>query len=281
MKDLEICKEDKAEVKLDVDLKPPFKGLESFPSDVHFCLYMKKIISPGFVLEIRKPKGSLRPGDDVIFHGIDSTSTTGACLIVSKRGSDAKVNVGWIDVTIHPKQTSAVVSVSRQDFSSLDAFVSYLKATVKPGVKLMCTKSYECILQGDIGAFKRFHEGDPPVQVQFSGFGGSYWVPWENLTLAPTVSDEEKKEAVKSPTSAKPFKTLSDFRSEYEYSVYMLKFATKGAKVRLVRDYQDVTKGDIGVVQEASKKKFPPCVVKWSKFGGILSVHWRDIVLTE
>jgi hypothetical protein len=73
------------------------------------------------------------------------------------------------------------------DFASENEYAEYLKSMIRPGTLLRAMRTYENVLEGDIGAFIQYNSGIPPCQVNWRGFGNPYWLYWRDVEI---VEDE-------------------------------------------------------------------------------------------
>jgi len=73
------------------------------------------------------------------------------------------------------------------DFPSEDEYAEYLKAILTQGMLVRAVRTYENVLEGDIGTFVQYNSGIPPCQVHWRGYANTYWLYWRDLELV----DEE------------------------------------------------------------------------------------------
>ena len=72
----------------------------------------------------------------------------------------------------------------RKDFESDREYGDYVKSVIEVGMKVRARVSFETIVEGDIGEFKRSNSGTPPAQFSWAGLSGNtYWVYWHQVEL--------------------------------------------------------------------------------------------------
>jgi hypothetical protein len=76
------------------------------------------------------------------------------------------------------------------DFSSENEYAEYLKSVVRPGTLLRALRTYENVLEGDIGTFIQYNSGIPPCQVNWRGYGNPYWLYWRDLEIVEDDSTQ-------------------------------------------------------------------------------------------
>eukprot|EP00475_Leptophrys_vorax_P022746 TRINITY_DN3096_c0_g1_i1.p1 TRINITY_DN3096_c0_g1~~TRINITY_DN3096_c0_g1_i1.p1 ORF type:complete len:436 (-),score=93.91 TRINITY_DN3096_c0_g1_i1:77-1384(-) len=72
---------------------------------------------------------------------------------------------------------------SMADFPSENEYAEYLKAILTQGMLLRAVRTYENVMAGDIGTFVQYNTGIPPCQVNWRGYGNTYWLYWRDLEL--------------------------------------------------------------------------------------------------
>ena len=83
---------------------------------------------------------------------------------------------------------------TRDEFISDRDYGHYIKATLKPGMKVRARISYESVSQGDYGVYRQTNDGTPPAQFSWDGLGDTYWVFWHQVEILPSPDDEDQEE---------------------------------------------------------------------------------------
>jgi hypothetical protein len=70
-----------------------------------------------------------------------------------------------------------------EDFEHEGQYAEYCKSILQPGMLIRAVNTYESIQAGDIGEFVQHNAGYPPCQIQWRGYGGSYWLYWRDIEI--------------------------------------------------------------------------------------------------
>jgi hypothetical protein len=69
------------------------------------------------------------------------------------------------------------------DFPSENEYAEYLKAILTQGMLVRAVRTYENVLEGDVGTFVQFNSGIPPCQVHWRGYANTYWLYWRDIEI--------------------------------------------------------------------------------------------------
>jgi len=125
----------------------------------------------------------------ILFHKAkDPVYLTYDATAISSNGASGEAPV---DGTITPEETGAPLYLrprgnqwkTMDDFQSEESYATYLKGVLRPGMKLRSVRTYENIIEGDIGEFVQWNAGFPPCQVRWNGYGSTYWLHWRDIAI--------------------------------------------------------------------------------------------------
>jgi len=153
-----------------------------------------------------------------------------------------------------------------------------LQQSMRAGAKVMMTRSYQCIAQGDIGEYMQHNDRYPPCQVKWLNFGDPYWVFWRDIIPIDGLSEDEILQ-LKHKHRPEFLKGESKFNSESDFVEYManhVKDAEPG-KLRVIATTSSghIRPGDTGYYLQTNTS-YPPCLIEWAGKGKKW-VYWRDI----
>lgn len=82
-----------------------------------------------------------------------------------------------------------------EDFKTEREYGDYVKATIKPQMKVRALCNYEAITEGDTGTYLQTNDGSPPAQFSWKAMAGdTYWVFWHMVAFLPADNDDSDKE---------------------------------------------------------------------------------------
>jgi hypothetical protein len=93
------------------------------------------------------------------------------------------------DGTITPEETPLYLRArgnqwkTMEDFQSEEAYATYMKSVLRPGMRIRAIRTYENVLEGDTGEFVQWNAGFPPCQVRWNGYGSTYWLHWRDIVI--------------------------------------------------------------------------------------------------
>lgn len=118
-------------------------------------------------------------------HGTGANANSGANSIPDASIIDAQNGSGDEDEKHLPAwlRPRGNVWKTMADFANEEAYATYLKAVLRPGMLMKAIRSYENVSEGDIGEFQQWNTGFPPCQVRWRGFGSTYWLHWRDLVI--------------------------------------------------------------------------------------------------
>eukprot|EP00475_Leptophrys_vorax_P017337 TRINITY_DN23_c0_g2_i1.p1 TRINITY_DN23_c0_g2~~TRINITY_DN23_c0_g2_i1.p1 ORF type:complete len:459 (-),score=124.73 TRINITY_DN23_c0_g2_i1:45-1421(-) len=133
---------------------------------------------------------------DPAYLAFDSSSAAAAAGGVTSTGSNAKGNTTAVaeDGTITPDEeiSSGTPLYLRSrgnqwktmdEFPNEEAYATYMKSVLKPGMRLRALRTYENVVEGDTGEFVQWNAGFPPCQVRWNGYGSTYWLHWRDIVI--------------------------------------------------------------------------------------------------
>jgi len=264
---------------------PPYKKLKDFENEALYSAYLKQVLKKGMTLRCVNTYESVNEGDEGEF--VQFNANWPPCQVSwSEYGSTYWLfwrDLEIVDSSEADKELEGISLTgppwkSLQDFKKPKTYVSYLKAVLKPGMTVMCTKSFEPVCAGDVGSVVTYNTGTPPVQVNWKGLGTTYWMHFNALKLVSGTEEEKYVEEVFVP--GPPYKTFADFPDENAYASYLKKTLTPGKRVRCVNTYESVSEGDWGTFVQYNQS-WPPCQISWTGYGSTYWMFWRDIEILE
>jgi hypothetical protein len=102
----------------------------------------------------------------------------------------ATTGEGPTDGTITPEEMTPLYLRPRgnqwktmEDFQSEEAYATYMKSILRPGMRIRAIRTYENVLEGDTGEFVQWNAGFPPCQVRWNGYGSTYWLHWRDIVI--------------------------------------------------------------------------------------------------
>ncbi len=181
---------------------------------------------------------------------------------------------------------------TRSNFSSDAEYGAYVKATLKPRMRVRAIEDYEKVKKGMLGTYYGTNDGNPPCFVVWdqdlkadvifldaapeNQKSHAYWVPWDHIAIiedAP-ITFAPATPTTSSTSSPKGMKKRMDFSSESDYGDYVKSVLKPKMRVRALEDYEKVKKGMTGTYYGTNAGN-PPCFVIWDVDLGT-NVTWLD-----
>ncbi|EDQ86933.1 uncharacterized protein MONBRDRAFT_10420 [Monosiga brevicollis MX1] len=71
------------------------------------------------------------------------------------------------------------------DFARRSDYVAFVKARLRPGMRVQLLQDSEGVSAGDVGVFIQSNSRTPPVQCKWKQYGHTRWVHWHEIVLLP------------------------------------------------------------------------------------------------
>ncbi len=85
----------------------------------------------------------------------------------------------------HPGQSVRLAPWrTRDQFTDDDQYGAYIQATLRAGMRVRARCHAEHVIEtGDEGVYLQTNGGEPPCQVRWDGYGGTFWVQWYHVEI--------------------------------------------------------------------------------------------------
>ena len=85
---------------------------------------------------------------------------------------------------------------TRDQFADDEQYGAYIEATLRVGMRVRARCNAESTIEtGDEGVYVQTNGGQPPCQVEWDGYGGTYWVQWHTLDIIEPAGAAARIEA--------------------------------------------------------------------------------------
>jgi len=253
----------------EVEIIPDFKTRTNFETDEAYAKYMESVLKPQMRVRAIVDYEKVKKGMTGTYYG--TTPGDPPCFVIWDE--DLHSDVTWFDGAPTDKRSHAywvfwhqmeIVSgevpaekpveqpvaagfKSRKDFETDEAYGEYVKATLKPKMRVVAIMDYEKVTKGMTGTYYGTNDATPPCFVIWDKDLGTdvvwvdgapedkksyaYWVYWYQVEIIGDVS---------------AFKVRKDFETDEAYAKYVESVLKAQMRVRAIVDYEKVKKGMTG-----------------------------------